>query len=71
MSTYTVLRFLHILSAIWFIAGILGRQPVMAAAGKKDDLRLVARLSQASAPCARISTTRSCAGRTFLSTPAS
>lgn len=47
MSTYTVLRFLHILSAIWFIAGILGRQLVMAAAGKKDDLRLVAALSQA------------------------
>ncbi len=35
MSTYTLLRFLHILSAIWFIAGILGRQLVMAAASSK------------------------------------
>lgn len=47
MSTYTVLRFLHVLFSIWFIAGILGRQMVMAAASKKDDLRLVAGLSQA------------------------
>lgn len=49
MSTYTLLRFLHILSAIWFIAGILGRQLVMAAASKQSDLRLVAGLSQAAA----------------------
>lgn len=47
MTTYTALRFLHIVAAIWFIAGILGRQMVMAAASRKDDIRLVAGLSQA------------------------
>lgn len=49
MTTYTALRFLHIVSAILFIGGILGSHLLMGIARRKDDLRVVSALSQAAA----------------------
>ncbi|HEX6269844.1 MAG TPA: DUF2269 family protein [Anaerolineales bacterium] len=47
MSLLLIVRFLHILSAIWFIGGILARQIVRAYAKRTDDVRRFAALSEA------------------------
>ena len=41
------IRFLHVASAMWFIGGILARQIVRAYAGRTDDVRRFAVLSEA------------------------
>ena len=47
MNWYLIIRFLHILSAIAFIGGVLARQLLRSFAEKTDDLRNFAALSQA------------------------
>jgi uncharacterized membrane protein len=47
MSLLLVVRFLHILSAIWFIGGILARQIVRLYARRTEDVRHFASMSQA------------------------
>jgi uncharacterized membrane protein len=47
MSLLSLVRFLHILSAIWFIGGILARQIVRLYAKRTDDVRHFASMSQA------------------------
>ena len=46
MNSYIWLKFLHELVAIWFIAGILGRQLVRHLARQSDDIRRFASLTQ-------------------------
>jgi hypothetical protein len=47
MSLLLVIRFLHILSAIWFIGGVLARQIVRLYAKRTDDVRHFSSMSQA------------------------
>jgi hypothetical protein len=47
MSLLLAVRFLHILSAIWFIGGILARQILRAYARQTDDVQRFAAMSQA------------------------
>jgi hypothetical protein len=47
MSWYTLAKFLHIFSAIWFVGGLFARQLVRRVARKADDVQLFANLSQA------------------------
>jgi hypothetical protein len=47
MSLLLVVRFLHILSAIWFIGGVLARQIVRAYAKRTEDVQHFAAMSQA------------------------
>ena len=47
MNWYLIIRFLHILSAIAFIGGVLARQLLRSFAEKTDDVRNFAALSQA------------------------
>jgi hypothetical protein len=54
MSLLLVIRFLHIISAIWFIGGVLARQIVRAYARRTDDVQHFAVMSLAAG---RIETT--------------
>jgi len=47
MSLVTVVRFLHIVSAIWFIGGIAARQIVRSYAKQTDDVQRFATMSEA------------------------
>ena len=47
MSLLSLVRFLHIISAMWFIGGILARQIVRLYAKRTDDVRHFASMSQA------------------------
>lgn len=47
MTTYNLLKFLHILAAFWFIAGLIGRDLMRSVARQTDDIRLFSGLSQA------------------------
>src|SRR6185436_13936214 len=47
MSLLLVVRFLHIASAIWFIAGVVARQIVRAYAKRTDDVQRFAVMSEA------------------------
>jgi uncharacterized membrane protein len=47
MSLVSIVRFLHIISAIWFIGGIAARQIVRAYAKRTDDVQRFAILSEA------------------------
>ena len=54
MSLLLLVRFLHIISAIWFIGGVIARQIVRLYARRTDDVRHFASMSQAAG---RIETT--------------
>jgi uncharacterized membrane protein len=54
VSATDLLRFLHVASAFWFVAGLLGRDIVLARARRSDDLRQVRGLLAASAPFERL-----------------
>lgn len=47
MSLVSIVRFLHIISAIWFIGGIAARQIVRAYAKRTEDVRRFAIVSEA------------------------
>jgi uncharacterized membrane protein len=47
MSFFLLVRFLHIVSAMWFIGGILARQIVRAYAKRTDDVQRFATLTEA------------------------
>jgi uncharacterized membrane protein len=46
MNLYSILKLVHVLLAIWFLAGIIGRQLVRALARKSGDIHDFARLSE-------------------------
>ena len=46
MNTYLLIKYLHELAAMWFIAGIIGRQLVRHIARQSDDIQQFAHLSQ-------------------------
>lgn len=47
MNTYLLIKYLHELTAMWFIAGIIGRQLVRHLARRSDDIHQFAYLSEA------------------------
>lgn len=47
MNVFLLVRFLHIISAIWFICGIVARQIVRAAAKKSGDVQRFASMNEA------------------------
>ncbi|HEX6332227.1 MAG TPA: hypothetical protein VF129_13220 [Actinomycetota bacterium] len=54
MSGADVLRLLHVASAFWFVAGLIGRDLVLARARRSEDLRQVRELLAVSAPFERL-----------------
>jgi uncharacterized membrane protein len=46
VNLYSILKLVHILVAIWFLAGVIGRQMVRAVARESEDIHEFARLSE-------------------------
>jgi hypothetical protein len=53
MSLADLLQFLHVASAFWFVAGLIGRDVVLGRARRSDDLGRIRTLLDASSPFER------------------